>query len=144
VSRPLLCIVSKTGPGRRFPRVIPTGLLAIMVLLSAAPSGAQPAVREVLMLQSFDRGTLPVDHFTSDFRVELDKRATEHVNVVPVVVGPRGSVAAGSRPSNAFVTTEIDQRRRVRDVLVDRPASLTRGCRDAASPRRLPAAVSGA
>jgi len=97
VSRPLLRIVNKTGPGRRFPRVVPTGLLAVMVLFSSAPSDAQPAVRQVLMLQSFDRGTLPVDHFTSDFRVELDKRATEHVNVVQVVVGPRGSVAASDQ-----------------------------------------------
>jgi signal transduction histidine kinase len=100
VSRPLLRIVNKTGPGRRFPRVVPPGLLAIMVLLNAAPSGAQPAVRQVLMLQSFDRGSLPVDRFTSDFRVELDKRATEHVNVVQVVVGPRGSVAA---PDQAII-----------------------------------------
>src|SRR4051812_2895057 len=80
VSRPLLRIINKAGPGRGFPRVVPTGLLAIMVLLSAAPSGAQPAVRQVLMLQSFDRGALPVDHFTSEFRVEMDKRAAEHVN----------------------------------------------------------------
>jgi len=94
VSRPLLRIVNKTGPGRRFPLVVLTSLLLALLLLSAAPSDAQPAVRQVLMLQSFDRGTLPVDHFTSDFRVELDKRATEHVNVVQVVVGPRGSVAA--------------------------------------------------
>ena len=76
MSRPLLRIVNKTGPGRRFPRVVLTGLLAVMVLLSAAPSDAQPAVRQVLMLQSFDRGTFPVDQFTSNFRIELDRRAT--------------------------------------------------------------------
>src|SRR4051812_4982340 len=92
VSRRLLRIVNETGPGRRLPRVVLTGLLAVMVLFSAAPSDAQPAVRQVLLLQSFDRGTLPVDQFTSDFRVQLDKRATEHVNVVQVVVGPRGAV----------------------------------------------------
>ena len=111
MSRPLLRIVNKTGPGRRFPRVVLTGLLAVMVLLSAAPSDAQPAVRQVLMLQSFDRGTFPVDHFTSDFRVELDKRATEHVNVVQVVVGPRGSVAA---PDQAIVDY-------IRSLFVDHP-----------------------
>ena len=71
MSRPLLRIVNKTGPGRRFPRVVPTGLLAVMVLFSAAPSGAQPAVRQVLMLQSFDRGSFPVDQFTNNFRIEL-------------------------------------------------------------------------
>ena len=94
MSRPLLRIVNKTGPGRRFPRVVPTGLLAIMVLFSAAPSDAQPAVRQVLMLQSFDRGTFPVDQFTNNFRIELVRRAPEPVNVVQIVVGPTGFVGA--------------------------------------------------
>ena len=94
MSRPLLRIVNKTGPGRRFPRVVLTSLLAVMLLLSAAPSDAQPAVRQVLMLQSFDRGTFPVDQFTSNFRIELVRRATEPVNVVQIVVGPTGFVGA--------------------------------------------------
>jgi hypothetical protein len=111
VSRPLLRMVNKSGPGRRFPLVVLTSLLLALLLLSAAPSDAQPAVRQVLMLQSFDRGTLPVDHFTSDFRVELDKHAPEHVNVVQVVVGPRGSVAA---PDQAIVDY-------IRSLFVDHP-----------------------
>ena len=111
MSRPLLRIVNKTGPGRRFPRVVPTGLLAIMVLFSAAPSDAQPAVRQVLMLQSFDRGTFPVDQFTSDFRIELDQRATEPVNVVQIVVGPTGSVGA---PDQVIVDY-------IRSSFLDRP-----------------------
>ena len=94
MSRPLLRIVNTTGPGRRVPRVVPTGLLAIMVLFGAAPSDAQPAVRQVLMLQSFDRGTFPVDQFTNNFRIELVRRAPEPVNVVQIVVGPTGFVGA--------------------------------------------------
>ena len=94
VSCPKLRIVSKAGPGRRFPRVALTGLLAIMALFGAAPSDAQPAVRQVLMLQSFDRGTFSVDHFTNNFRIELVRRATEPVNVVEIVVGPTGFVGA--------------------------------------------------
>jgi len=82
-----------------------------MVLFSAAPSDAQPAVRQVLMLQSFDRGTLPVDQFTSTFRVELDRRVAEPLNVVQVVVGPRGFVAA---PEQAVVDY-------IRSIFVDRP-----------------------
>jgi hypothetical protein len=50
-------------------------LLSVLHLLSAAPSDAQPAVRQVLMLQSFDRGTFPVDQFTNNFRIELVRRA---------------------------------------------------------------------
>jgi signal transduction histidine kinase len=94
VSRPLLRIVSKAGPGRRFSRVALTGLLAIMVLFGAAPSDAQPAVRQVLMLQSFDRGTFTVDQFANNFRIELVRRATESVNFVQIVVGPTGFIGA--------------------------------------------------
>ena len=74
--------------------------LACLLLLHAAPSAAQPAVRQVLMLQSFDRGNVSVDQFTGNFRVELDQRAGGSVNVVQVVVGPTGSVGA---PEQAVV-----------------------------------------
>ena len=84
---PALCFVCKTGADRRFPGVVLTGLLAFSLLLGAAPSDAQPAVRQVLMLQSFDRGNLTIDQFTGNFRVELDQRAGRPVNVVQVVVG---------------------------------------------------------
>ena len=46
------------------------------------------------MLQSFDRGNLTLDFFTSNFRVELDRLAGSPVNVVQMVVGPTGSVGA--------------------------------------------------
>ena len=87
-------IVSKAGPGRRFAPLVLTGLLAVLHLLSAAPSDAQPAVHQVLMLQSFDRGAFPVDQFTNNFRIELVRRAPEPVNVVQIVVGPTGFVGA--------------------------------------------------
>ena len=38
---PVSCLVGKTGAGRRFPRIVPTGLLAFALLLGAAPSDAQ-------------------------------------------------------------------------------------------------------
>src|SRR4051812_41764335 len=58
------------------------------------PSEAQVPVKQVLVLQSFDRGNLVVDAFTGFFRVELDKRAASPVNVIQVVVGPIGRVGA--------------------------------------------------
>jgi signal transduction histidine kinase len=67
------------------------------LLLGAASSEAQPPVRQVLVLQSFDRGNLVVDSFTGHFRVELDRRAGTPVNVVQVVVGPTGFVGAPER-----------------------------------------------
>ena len=111
VSCPLLRIVSNTGPGRRFPRVALTGLLAVVLLLSAAPSDAQPAVRQVLVLQSFDRGNAAVDQFSTNFRVELDQRVEGPVNVVQVVVGPTGFVGP---PEQAVVDY-------IRSTFVNRP-----------------------
>jgi hypothetical protein len=63
----------------------------------AAPCGAQPAVRQVLVLQAVDRGNLTIDQFTGNFRVELDERAERPVNVVQVVVGPTGFVGASEQ-----------------------------------------------
>jgi signal transduction histidine kinase len=79
-------------------------LLAFLLLLGPAPSDAQPAVRQVLVLQSFDRGNVPVDQLTSNFRVELDQRAEASVNVVQVVVGPTGFV---DRPKPDLIVTVV-------------------------------------
>jgi signal transduction histidine kinase len=70
--------------------------LAFLLLLGAASSEAQP-VRQVLMLQSFDRGNLTLDSFTGNFRVELDRLVGIPVNVVQVVVGQSGSVGASEQ-----------------------------------------------
>ena len=63
------------------------------------------------MLQSFDRGNLILDHFTGNFRVDLDQRAGTPVNVVQVVVGPTGFVGA---PEQAVVDY-------IRSTFADRP-----------------------
>ena len=63
------------------------------------------------MLQSFDRGNLTLDHFTGNFRVDLDQRAGTPVNVVQVVVGPTGFVGA---PEQAVVDY-------IRSIFADRP-----------------------
>jgi signal transduction histidine kinase len=71
------------------------------VMASGVASGEPaPVVRQVLVLQSFDRGNLIVDTFTGHFRVELDQRAGTPVNVVQVVVGPMGF---GSVPGREVV-----------------------------------------
>lgn len=74
--------------------------LAGLLTLAAVPNAAAPAVRQVLLLQSFDRGNLTLDYFTSNFRVDLDRLAGSPVNVVQVVVGPSGFVGA---PDQAVV-----------------------------------------
>jgi signal transduction histidine kinase len=104
-------IMRKTGPGRGFSRVALMGLLAVVLLLSAAPSDAQPVIRQVLVLQSFARGNAAVDQFTTNFRVELDQRVEGPVNVVQIVVGPTGFVSA---PEQAVVDY-------IRSTFVNRP-----------------------
>src|SRR5687767_14109268 len=85
------------GDGGRAPmraRLVPccTWLVATLIgvagllVLTAASGEAQPAVRHVLLLQSFPRGNMPDDHLTGNFRVDLDRRAGQAVNVVQIVV----------------------------------------------------------
>ena len=85
--------------------------LAGVWLLGVVSSEAQPVARQVLLLQSVDRGNLVIDRFTGNFRVELDNRAEQPVNVVQVMVGPAGFVGA-SEPA------VVDY---IRSTFVDRP-----------------------
>ena len=71
--------------------------LAGLLLLAPASSEAVPAVRQLLLLQSSDRGSLTLDYFTGNFRVDLDQRAGQPVNIVQVVVGPQGFVRASEQ-----------------------------------------------
>jgi signal transduction histidine kinase len=86
--------------------------LGCLLFIVAPASQAQPAVKQVLVLQSLDRGNLTLDHFTGNFRVSLDQRAGKPVNVVQVVVGPTGFVGA---PDQAVVDY-------IGSIYADRPA----------------------
>jgi signal transduction histidine kinase len=55
-------------------------------LLFAATAVAQPPVRNILLLQSFSRGNLTLDTFTSNFRVELERRTGSPMNVLQINV----------------------------------------------------------
>ena len=95
------------GVCRRFQCAAVAGLL----VLAAASSEAQPAVRHVLLLQSFDRGNMTDDYTTANFRVDLGQRTGQAVNVVEIVVGPTGFVGA---PEQAIVDY-------IRSAFADRP-----------------------
>jgi signal transduction histidine kinase len=90
--------------------------LGVLLLLVAASGQAQPQsqapLKQILVLQSLDRGNLPLDRFTGNLRVSLDQRAGEPVNVVQVVVGPTGFVRA---PDQAVVDY-------IRSIYAGRPA----------------------
>jgi signal transduction histidine kinase len=95
--------------------LLPTALrcvaLAGLLLFGPAWSEAQPPIRQVLLLQSLDRGNLIVDRFTGNLRIDLDRRAERPVNVVQVVVGPTGFVGASEQAIVEFI----------RSAYVDRP-----------------------
>src|SRR5215207_3528535 len=81
-------------PHRRVLRTLQAATLGMLLAVSAATGQPQSTVKQVLLLQSLDRGNLTLDRFTSVFRVGLDQRAGRPVNVVQVVVGRTGFVGA--------------------------------------------------
>ena len=100
-------------------------VLSGLVLLGASSSEAQPAVRQVLLLQSFDRGNLIVDHFTGGFRVELDRNVGRPLNVIQVVVGQAGLGSASEQAVVDYIrATFADRPRPDLIVTVAGPAAL--------------------
>ena len=80
------------------------------MVLGAASSDAQPAVRQVLLLQSLDRGNMPIDRFTANFRVDLSEGLGAPVNITQISVATSGLVGA---PEQAVVDY-------IRSVFADR------------------------
>ena len=93
--------------GRSVLRVVLTGLLAVG---TAADGAAQPAVRQVLVLHSLERGNLSLDLFIANFRFDLEERAGTAVNVVQVVVGPTGLFVAPEQAIVDFVRARFTNR----------------------------------
>ena len=86
--------------------------LAALLMLGPASGEAQPLVRQILLLQSFDRGNMILDHFTGNLRVDMDRSAGSSVNVVQVVVGPTGFVGASEQAIVDFVRSAYADRPR--------------------------------
>ena len=86
----------QTNGDRRWTRswIVPCAVLAGVLALGGAQGDAQPAIRQVLVLQSFARGNLVLDEFTGNFRVDLEERIGGPVNIIEIVVGPTGFVGA--------------------------------------------------
>ena len=83
----------------------------LLLVLGAASSEAQPAVRQVLVLQSFDRGNLSSTTSPATSASTWTSAPGRPVNVVQVVVGPTGFVGA---PEQAVVDY-------IRSTFADRP-----------------------
>ena len=73
-----------------------------LVLVFAALAHAQSvsSVRQVLVLQSVDRGSLVFDRFTANFRTSLQERAGQAITLVEFVVTPAGFTES---PENAII-----------------------------------------
>ena len=84
--------------------------LACLLMLAAMSAEAQSPVRQVLVLQSFDRGNMVLDHFTGNFRVDLGQGAGTPVNFVQVVVGPTGFVGASEQAVVDFIRSTFADR----------------------------------
>ena len=104
--RPILCVVCRTGASRRFAHLALAGLL----LLGAAANAVAQPVRQVLVLQSVDRGNRVIDEFTGSFRVELDQRVDKPVNVVQVVVGATALVRASEHAVVEYIRSSFTDR----------------------------------
>ena len=81
-----------------------------LLMLDRASGEVLPPVRQVLLLQSFDRGNMILDHFTGNLRVDLDRSAGSPVNVVQVVVGPTGFVGASEQAIVDFIDSAYADR----------------------------------
>ena len=68
--------------------VLASGGAVLLILVSAVP--VEAAVKHVVLLQSFDRGSLVLDRFTSIFRVTIDEQTPEPVTFTEFVVNPAG------------------------------------------------------
>jgi len=99
--------VSKNRRGSQIPPRRGAWLAAAGGVAERSPAGPASGVAAAVV----DRGNLPVDHFTGNFRVELDQRAKQPVNVVQVVVGPTGFVGASEQAVVGYI----------RSTFVDRP-----------------------
>jgi signal transduction histidine kinase len=88
------------------------GCAGVFVVLAFAglAGAAEPPVRQVLVLQSFDRGNRILDHFTTNLRVELDEQVGGPVNYIQVIVGPTGFVGAPERSVVEFIRSNFVDR----------------------------------
>ncbi|HET9371198.1 MAG TPA: ATP-binding protein [Vicinamibacterales bacterium] len=59
-------------------------------MLLCLPAAATAQVRQVLILKSFDRGTITLDSFTDNFRIALSEHSRDTVTFVDFVVNPAG------------------------------------------------------
>src|SRR5688572_15426125 len=94
----------------RLSQILVAGIGAALLLAGVTARAEQPPVENVLVLQSFDRGLLAVDHFTGAFRVGLVQRNQTPVNMFQVIVGPTGFVGASEEAVVDYINASFADR----------------------------------
>jgi PAS domain S-box-containing protein len=85
----------------------------LFVLLSAASTeAAAPTVRQVLLLQSFDRGSLALDFFSRNFREAMIRRVAEPVNFLQFVIDPSGFADTPEEAIFEFLLSAFNDRKK--------------------------------
>ena len=74
----------------RWARVGAFGAVVLLLLASGDPARAQSPTRRVLLLQSFERGNVVLDRFTSTLRGLMDERSPQPLTFSEVIVNPAG------------------------------------------------------
>ncbi len=85
------------------------GMLAVLAI-AGVTGPSEPPVRQILVLQSVDRGNRILDHFTTNLSVELDQRVGGPGNYVQVNVGPTGFVGAPEKSIVEFIRSNFVDR----------------------------------
>ncbi len=82
--------------------------IALIVLLFA--TSGEAANRQILVLQSLDRGNLALDFLTGHFRVEVERRSGESITFVQFVVNPSGFDVTPDKAIVAFLRSTFAER----------------------------------
>jgi len=77
------------------------GLLFLLMTATDAAAGVQ----HVLILQTFDRGTIVYDRFTQDFRRTLEERAPDPVTFTQIALAPAGFIDTPEESIVEFVSS---------------------------------------
>jgi signal transduction histidine kinase len=78
-------------------------LVALLIPCGFARAATEPDAQQVLILQSFARGNLILDHLTSNLRVDMVKGSERPLNFVQISVGPTGFISASDLATVDFI-----------------------------------------
>src|SRR5437763_14883430 len=85
-----MAYVDRTHLARGAVRRACSAVLSALLFTAGAHADARSSVKQILILESRERGDAALDEFTGDFRVRLDQRIGNPVRVTQLVVAERG------------------------------------------------------